>query len=89
MPSLRCSRPPATSPARAHREGRVRASEIGEPVPVSRVDLDGTRERRAWVYQQVRLRRHLLVLMSSSATDDCVVDTGSVSDDAAAAEAAG
>jgi hypothetical protein len=62
---------------------------IGQPVQVSSVDLHATRERRAWVHQQVRLRRHLLALMSSSATDDCVVAPEHASDETAAFEATG
>lgn len=61
---------------------------IGQPIRVSSVDLDATRERRSWVHQQVRLRRHLLALMASSATDDCVVDIADAPD-ATSAGAAG
>lgn len=46
---------------------------VGGPVRARQVDLAAARERRAWVHQQVRLRRHLLALISTAPTSDCMV----------------
>jgi hypothetical protein len=45
------------------------ASQVAPSAQVSEVDLDGSKDHRAWVHHQVRVRQHLMELLGSAPVD--------------------